>query len=129
MDGPAFARGRALTMSGPALAAALALAACKKDEAPVYTLYQSNPLDLAARLRFATFDIPNKGIAKNGGKPINRTNCEMTAVALNTMIRRANNGAQPVHYWCEQGKYREEGVLKLPSPLRSAPAAHAPSSA
>lgn len=101
-----ISRRTTLAILGMALAAALALAGCNRDKAPVYTLYRSNPMDLAARLRFASFDIPDKGMEKKGDKPLNQTNCEMTATALNVMIRQANNGAQPVHYWCEAGPYR-----------------------
>jgi hypothetical protein len=102
--------GHAAMRAGLALAAVLGIAACDRikdrDKAPVYTLYQSNPLDLTARVHFATFNSALKGEQKTGEKSVNQSNCEMAAEVLNEKIRSANNGGQPVRYWCEKGKYK-----------------------
>ena len=103
-------RGRAAVVAGLALAAMLGLAACgkHKDNGLVYTLYQSNPLDLTARVHFATFNSALRGEQKDGEHSVNQYNCEMAAGVLNESVKRANNGTQTVRYWCEKGKYKAE---------------------
>lgn len=108
--------GRAAFRAGLALAAVLALAACDKikdrDKAEVWTMYQSNPLDMSARVHFATFNSRLKGEQKKGDPTPNQFNCEMAAGVLNEKVRSANNGGQPVRYWCEKGKYKETADTK-----------------
>ena len=75
-------------------------------------MYQSNPLDLTGRVHFATFNARLAGEQKDGGETPNQYNCEMAAGVLNEKVRSANNGAQPVRYWCEEGKYRQAAEAK-----------------
>jgi hypothetical protein len=104
--------GRAAMKAALVLVAMIGLAACDKikdrDKAEVWTLYQSNPLDLTARVHFATFNSRLRGIQKKGDPTPNQYNCEMAAGVLNEKIRSANNGAQVMRYWCEKGKYKAE---------------------
>jgi hypothetical protein len=108
--------GRAAIGTGLALVAMLALAACDKirdrDKPEVWTMYQSNPYDLTARVHFATFNSKYKGEQKKGAPTPNQYDCEMAADVLNEKIRNSNNGAQTVRYWCEKGKYKETADAK-----------------
>jgi hypothetical protein len=108
--------GRAAVKAGLAVAAALTLAACDKikdrDQAEVWTMYQSNPYNLTARVHFATFDSKFKGEQKAGEATPNEHDCEMAASVLNEKIRSANNGAQTGRYWCEKGRYKEVADAK-----------------
>jgi hypothetical protein len=108
--------GRTAMRAGLMLSAVLALAACDKvkdrNKAEVWTLYQSNPLDTTARVHFATFNSALKGEQKKSDPTPNQYNCEMAAGVLNEKIRSANNGGQPVRYWCEKGKYKAEADAK-----------------
>jgi hypothetical protein len=102
--------------AGLAIAVVLGLAACDRikdrHKAEVWTMYQSNPLDLSARVHFATFNSRLKGEQKEGEATPNQSNCEMAAGVLNEKIRSANSGAQPVRYWCEKGRYKAEADAK-----------------
>jgi hypothetical protein len=108
--------GRAAIKAGLVVVAVLALAACDRvkdrDKAEAWTMYQSNPTNLTARVHFATFNARLEGERKQGAPTANRYNCEMAAGVLNEKIRTANDGAQPVRYWCEKGKYREVADAK-----------------
>jgi hypothetical protein len=88
------------------LAAILGLAGCNKAAPPVYTLYHNSPLDASVRAHFAIFDTVAGGGQPAGARPLNQDNCDMAAGVLNDRIRSANQGGQPVRYWCEQGPYR-----------------------
>jgi hypothetical protein len=110
IDDAFFRRCRVAVAAGLALTAMLGLAACGKhrDNGSVYTLYQSNPLDLTARVHFATFNSALGREQKDGGQSVNESNCEMAAGVLNESVKRANNGIQKVRYWCEKGKYKAD---------------------
>jgi hypothetical protein len=109
--------GRTAMKAGLVVAAVLALAACDRikdrDKAPVWTMYQSNPYNLTARVYFATFNSKLKGEQKKGDPTPDQYRCEMAAGVLNEKIRGANDGAQPVRYWCEKGKYKEVADAKV----------------
>lgn len=108
--------GRSAMKACLAAAALLGLAACDRitngDKAEVWTMYQSNPYNLTARVHFATFNAQFTGEQKKGAPTPNQYDCEMTAGVLNDKIRSANNGAQTVRYWCEKGKYNEVADAK-----------------
>lgn len=85
-----------------ALLLALSLAACQKAS-PTYTLYRNSSLDPNLRIHWASFDAADSGM---GTMTYNQENCEMAADLLRKNLRSLNNGAEPVRFWCEKGKFK-----------------------
>ena len=96
-----------------AFAAVFAVAACgsettaEADRAETYTLYRNSPLDRGERVHWATFNADDKG-------DYNRGNCAMAARLLNANVGESAiaEGKEPysgVGFWCEPGKYAEQG--------------------
>lgn len=71
----------------------------------IATLYRNGSLMKELRLQFASFD------ATREANDYNIKNCEMTARLLNQNVSAqwTANGAPDVGFWCEPGKYREDG--------------------
>lgn len=76
----------------PALAAALSIAGCDGDR-DVWTLYRNSPIDLSARVHWATFDADEP-------RDYNLRNCQMAADLLNKQAPRG------IRWWCGAGRYR-----------------------
>lgn len=81
-----------------ALAVVAMLAGCGAADSGPYTLYRSSPVDPSMRVHWATFDAAE-------GADYNSENCIMAADLLQENLRKLNNGAEPIRFWCEKGAF------------------------
>jgi hypothetical protein len=99
-------------MRGSWLVLAATVAGCtQSDDSEIYTLYRNSPYTVM-RVHWATFD------AKEGAGDLgaNRDNCEMAARVLNANVaagRKATGqqGQSDLGFWCERGRYSEQGGI------------------
>ncbi|MBY6013590.1 hypothetical protein KUV75_01560 [Qipengyuania gaetbuli] len=85
--------------------------AISEERSVTYTLYRNSDLSRELRVHWASFDADDL-------PGYNLSNCQMAARLLNANITQSAeaDGKRPyqsVGFWCEEGKYREEGDVPL----------------
>ena len=81
---------------------AVALSACNRpDEASTFTLYRSGAENASLRIHVATFDADEDAA-------YNQENCDIAQ----GLFQQHRGSA--VKYWCEAGRYREQGPASAP---------------